>query len=151
MSIVSRRRLIAAAPASGLALGAGIGLSAPTASAAMSGIVQFVTPFRLADSRIDEPGKYGTGARDSLAVDGPVGYQGVILNVTVTATEGFGFFRIADEFVEPAPTSNVNWYADGQTVANMAIVSTPSSSGIVVQGGGDGLAHLIIDVMGFIV
>jgi len=83
-------------------------------------------------------------------VSGPSVYCGVILNITITETEGFGFFRIAEGFAEPAPTSSINWYADDQTVANMAIASTPSGTGISVQGGGDGRAHLIIDVLGFI-
>ena len=95
-----------------------------------------------------EPDKYDTSARDSLFVDGLAGNNGVILNVTVTQTEGSGFFRIADGFEDPPTTSNINWYTDGQKVANMAIVKT--TSGIAVQGGGSGRAHLIIDVLGFI-
>ena len=81
-------------------------------------------------------------------MDGLEGKRGVVLNVTVTATEGFGFFRIGEDFQDPPTTSNINWYTDGQTLANMAMVST--TSGIAVQGGGSGLAHLIIDVLGYI-
>lgn len=151
MTLFTRRRLLATAPATGLALGATAALLPATASAASTGTVRFVDPFRLTDSRIDEPFKYGTGARDSLAVPGPRDYYGVVLNVTVTETEGVGFFRVAEGFEEPAAkTSNVNWYGDGQTIANMAIVSTPGGTGIQVQGGGDGAAHLIIDVLGYI-
>ena len=70
------------------------------------------------------------------------------VDVTVTQTEGSGFFRVAREFQDPPTTSSINWYTDGQKLANMAMVKT--TSGITVQGGGAGRAHLIIDVLGFI-
>ena len=148
MSIISRRRLIAATSATGLA-GAALAAAPAPAMAATTGAIELIAPFRLQDSRTMEPDKYGTSARDSLFVDGLAGKNGVILNVTVTETEGFGFFRIADAFQDPPTTSTINWYTDGQTVANMAMVKT--TSGISVQGGGAGRAHLIIDVLGFIV
>ncbi len=148
MSIISRRKLIAATSATGLA-GAALAVSPTPALAASAGGTELITPFRLQDSRTMEPDKYGTGARDSLFVDGLAGKNGVILNITVTETEGFGFFRIADAFEDPPTTSNINWYTEGQTVANMAMVKT--TSGITVQGGGAGHAHLIIDVLGFII
>ncbi len=147
MSNITRRRLIAATSATGLA-GAALTAAPTPALAATAGGVELIAPFRLQDSRTMEPDKYSTGARDSLFVDGLAGKSGVILNVTVTATEGFGFFRIADGFQDPPTTSNINWYTDGQNVANMAMVRT--TSGIFVQGGGEGRAHLIIDVLGFI-
>lgn len=151
MSLFTRRRLIAAAPASGLAAGAVFTLGPSAASAAVSGLVELVDPFRVQDSRVHEPDKYDTSAQDSLAVPGITGKSGVILNVTVTETEGAGFFRIGDGFEAVPTTSNINWYGDGQTLANMAIVMvTPPAAGITVQGGGDGRAHLIIDVLGFV-
>lgn len=148
MSNISRRRLIAATSATGLA-GAALAVGPAPAQAATVGVIELITPFRLQDSRTMEPDKYDTGARDSLFVDGLAGKNGVILNVTVTDTEGSGFFRIADAFEDPPTTSNINWYTDGQKVANMAMVKT--TSGIAIQGGGAGRAHLIIDVLGYIV
>jgi len=150
MSRITRRRLIAAAPATGLA---GISLALPpeSVSAAGTGSLELVAPVRIQDSRTMEPDKYGTAARDSIFVPGLSGKHGVIVNLTVTETEGAGFFRVADGFETVPSTSNINWYADGQTVANLAIVSiTPPTTGLSIQGGGDGRAHLIIDVLGFI-
>ncbi len=147
MSIISRRRLIAATSATGLA-GAVLTAGPTPALAVTAGTIELITPFRLQDSRTMEPDKYDTTARDSLFVDGLAGKNGVILNVTVTQTEGSGFFRIADGFEDVPTTSNINWYTDGQKLANMAIVRT--TSGITIQGGGAGRAHLIIDVVGFI-
>jgi hypothetical protein len=150
MTTMSRRALIAAAPATGLA-GAAVAFRPGAALAAASGTVELVAPVRIQDSRTDEPDKYDTTASDTLAVPGLAGKSGVILNITVTETEGAGFFRVAED-IEPTPsTSNINWYADGQTVANLAIVKiTPPTAGISVQGGGDGRAHLIIDLLGFV-
>ena len=151
MSPISRRHLIAAAPATGLAAGAALALGPGTAGAAGTGAVELIAPFRLQDSRVNEPDKYDTTAQDSLAVPGIAGKCGVILNVTVTETEGAGFFKIADGFEATPTTSNINWYADGQTLANMAIVMVSSpATGITVQGGGDGRAHLVLDVLGFV-
>ena len=151
MSVFTRRRFIAAAPATGLVVGGALALGPNAASAAVSGLIELVTPFRLQDSRVNEPDKYDTRAQDSLAVPGITGKRGVILNVTVTETEGAGFFRIADDFETVPTTSNINWYGADQTLANMAIVAvTTPASGITVQGGGSGRAHLVIDVLGFV-
>ena len=105
MSSISRRRMITATSATGLT---GVALAAgPTpALAATAGAVELITPYRLQDSRTMEPDKYDTTARDTLAVDGLAGKSGVILNVTVTQTEGSGFFRVAGEFQDPPTTSS---------------------------------------------
>ena len=151
MTSISRRALIAAAPATGWA-GAALALHPNAASAATSGTVELISPIRIQDSRVSEPDKYDTTAQDSIAVPGLAGKSGVIVNVTVTETEGAGFFRVAEDFEAVPSTSNINWYGDGQTVANLAMVKiTPPIAGISIQGGGDGRAHLIIDVLGFIV
>ena len=114
--------------------------------------MELISPIRIQDSRVSEPDKYDTTAQDSIAVPGLAGKSGVIVNVTVTETEGAGFFRVAEDFEAVPSTSNINWYGDGQTVANLAMVKiTPPIAGISIQGGGDGRAHLIIDVLGFIV
>jgi len=142
-------RLAPAAAAGGIAA-IPLLASSPAALAATGGTITLVSPFRLTDSRINEPGKYDSTARDGLADPALAGHQGAVLNVTVTETEGFGFFRIGNAFVEPPPTSNINWSADGQTLANLALVELDALGGFVVQGGGNGRAHLIIDVIGFI-
>jgi hypothetical protein len=151
MQGITRRNLIAAAPVAGLA-GMGLAIAPGAASAAATGMVELISPIRIQDSRTMEPDKYDTSASDTILVPGLAGKSGVIVNVTVTETEGVGFFRVAED-IEPVPsTSNINWYAVGQTIANLAIVKvTPPTGGISMQGGGNGRAHLIIDVLGFIV
>ena len=150
MTLTRRRLLSCAAPvavtsAAFPVLGTGAALAATA-----GGVVTLVTPFRLQDSRTMEPDKYDTSARDSLADARLAGRAGVLLNITVTETEGAGYFRLGAGFVDPPPTSNINWWGAGQTLANMAAVEVTALGGFVVQGGGNGRAHLIIDVMGFI-
>jgi len=122
----------------------------PAAALAGASGVTLIEPFRLQDSRTKEADKYDTTAADDLLVDGLVGHQGVLLNVTVTQTEGAGFFLICKEHQSPARTSSINWWGTGQTLANLAVVNVAGEPGIHVQGGGGGRAHLIIDVLGFI-
>lgn len=123
---------------------------ASSRAAAAPGPVTLTPPFRLLDSRIHEPDKYDSSARDGLAHLSLAGHEGAVLNVTVTETEGAGFFRLAAEFEDPPATSNVNWWGPGQTLANMAMITVTPTGGFVVQGGGSGRAHLIIDVLGYI-
>ena len=148
---ISRRHLLArtapAAVAGAVALPL---LAAPTTALAASGPVTLIAPFRLQDSRINEPDKYDTSVRDSLADPSLAGHAGAVLNVTVTETEGAGFFRFADAFQDPAATSNINWWGAGQTLANLAVVSLTASGGFVIQGGGGGRAHLVIDVLALV-
>lgn len=150
MSDITRRRLLAAAPA-GLVGASLVTGSSQAAAGALLGSLELVTPFRLQDSRTMEPDKYDSAARDTLVVPGLAGKLGVVVNLTVTQTEGAGYFRVAGDVEDPPTTSSINWYTDGQTIANMAIVKvTPPSAGIAVQGGGAGRAHLIIDVLALI-
>ncbi len=125
-------------------------LASPTTALAAPGPVSLVAPFRLQDSRTMETDKYDTTARDSLGHPSLAGHQGALLNVTVTETEGAGFFRLADTFQDPPATSNINWWGNGQTLANLAVVTVTALGGFVIQGGGYGRTHLIIDVIGYV-
>ena len=148
------RRSLVAAGAAGAAVGA-TGLvvagSAPSALAATTGTIVLVTPQRILDSRVNEPTKYGSGAIDSIAVPGINPYHGVIVNLTVTGTEGSGFVTLGKAPVIPPTTSNINWSGPGITLANLAIINTGTNAGgIVIQMEGGGAAHLIIDLVAFI-
>jgi hypothetical protein len=150
---LDRRALISrAAPAAALGGLAGAALlAAPAAAAPATGSLVLVEPFRLLDSRVNEPDKYDTGAVDNLAVPGLDAYQAVLVNVTLTQTEGSGFVWLGAAPVAFPSTSNVNWSASDQTLANLAIVFTGTGrSGITVQVHGNGRTHLILDVVGFV-
>jgi hypothetical protein len=148
---LSRRSFVAAA---GSAVGATGLVAAGTsqgALAATSGAIVLVTPQRIQDSRVNEPSKYTSGAVDSIAIPGIDPYHGVIVNLTVTETEGSGFVTLSKAPAFPPTTSNINWSDPGVTLANLAIVNTGTNAGgIVIQMEGGGAAHLIIDLVAFI-
>lgn len=146
MTISRRHPLAVAAPAAALPL---LG-SGPASAAVAGGPITFVSPFRLQDSRTMEPDKYDTSARDGLADARLAGHAGALLNVTVTDTEGSGFFRLAGAYADPPTTSSINWWGPGQTLANLAAVELTAAGGFVIQGGGNGRAHLLIDVVALI-
>jgi hypothetical protein len=148
MSTIDRRHLLAASVPV-LAASALVGLAGP-ASAASAGTLTLIEPVRFLDSRVQEPEKYGPGANDNVAVPGLAGHAGAVINATVTETEGAGFFRFARTAVIPPPTSNINWWASGQTLANLAVVFTNGSGGISIVSGGLGRAHLVLDLIGYV-
>lgn len=146
-----RRELLAKfAPAIAVGAAAPLALSPLSALAGTGalGALTLIDPTRIQDSRTMEEGKYFWGSRDGLFHEVLSGARAALLNVTVTDTEGAGWLRLGPEFQDPPRTSNINWWADGQTLANLAIVQLTELGGFKVQGGGTGAAHLIIDVLG---
>jgi hypothetical protein len=148
MTHIDRRKLLTASVPLAAA-GAFIALAAP-AGAQTAGTLTLIEPLRFLDSRVQEPDKYGPGANDNVVVPGLENHTGALLNITVTETEGAGFFRIARTAVIPPPTSNINWWASGQTLANLAVVYTAGDPGVNILSGGLGRAHLILDLLGYV-
>jgi hypothetical protein len=148
VSTIDRRHLLAATVPV-VAGGALIGL-AGAASATSAGTLTLIEPIRFLDSRVQEPDKFGPSANDNVAVPGLAAHAGAIINATVTETEGAGFFRFARTAVIPPPTSNINWWASGLTLANLAVVFTNGSAGISIVSGGLGRAHVVLDLLGYI-
>lgn len=122
----------------------------------------FLPPTRVFDSRQNvaplNGQKLHTG--DSVAVTVPADFGdgtiavAMLVNVTVTQTEGTGYLvlRGSDLTGElPLPgTSNINWYGPGQTVANLVFTDVGGENAIEVHAGGNGAAHVIVDVQGFV-
>jgi hypothetical protein len=154
MKSLTRRTLLGAAPVA--LAGAAVVGRAPVAQAldVSGGTLVLVAPFRLFDSRESGTGaKYTVGQDDAVTVPDLSTVHGVVLNVTITDTEGQGFVRVADKVVWPAPTSTINWFAAGQTIANLAIVRTVNAaSKITFQLGGStgGKVHIVLDVIGYV-
>jgi hypothetical protein len=74
--------------------------------------------------------------------------------VTVTETEGAGFLRVFASDLsgeQPVPeTSNVNWSANGLTLANLALTGVGGESGVEIFCGGAGRTHVIVDLQGYV-
>jgi hypothetical protein len=154
-------------------LPAGVGLRsvAVTYFSATSSVV-FIEPRRVWDSRTvdgylvtpgwNAGGKLRAGDTLSFNLDGvvPRYINGVIANVTLDDTEGAGYVVLWQGYGligpgEPEspvvpPTSTANWYAGGQTVANLAISKIGGGAGLAISSGGNGRTHLIVDVLGYL-
>jgi hypothetical protein len=102
-------------------------------------------------------GKIGSGqSREVSVTQGFVGNQpaelfpppsdGVMLNLTITETEGSGFLSVFDAAVPFSGTSNINWSTSNQNLANFAV--TPTTGFVTVLAGGSGATHFVIDVVG---
>ena len=133
-----------------------------TAAADSTGpLVVLTTPIRLYDSRTDAIPLGGAKLTSGNSVNvsaggfGPTGnLNGAFLNVTVTQTEGSGFIRVnasdlSGELPEPK-TSNINWFANNQTLANQVLTGVGGENGIQVFCGGGGKTHVVVDIMGYI-
>jgi hypothetical protein len=131
-------------------------------AAPLSALIVLSQPVRVFDSR-SRPVSLGGGklvAGNSIAVSvGTVPDPGIIAtavfaNVTVTDTEGRGFLVVRGSDLSgqapPPSTSNVNWTADGQTIANLVITPVGGENSLQVQAGGSGRTHFIIDVQAYV-
>ena len=127
-------------------------VSAP--SAAGDARVRLVSPpFRIEDTRLAPAVKLATGSTLGVFVPGLIGQGvvGVVVNVTITETEGSGFLRVrADNAPAGNATSNINWSTTGQTLANLVMVPAVGTRGVAVQAGGAGRTHVVIDLVGYL-
>ena len=124
-------------------------------------LVVLTTPVRLYDSRTDAVplggAKLSSGNSVTVTAAG-FGASGFLvaayINVTVTQTEASGFLRVNGSDLSgerPVPnTSNVNWFANNQTLANLALTTVGGENGIEVFCGGGGRTHVVVDIMGYI-
>lgn len=129
-----------------------------------AGTLHPISPARVYDSRL-AVGVIATGASRTVSVankiDGtgavaqanvvPAGATAVAFNVTVTNTVGTnGFLAVNDGGNTSAASSTINWFANGQKLANGSIVKLNGSREItVVCGGLPGSTHFIVDVVGY--
>lgn len=125
-------------------------------------LITLLTPIRAYDSRRSTSlfGGAKLAPRQRLTVTLPAFPDenrfliAVFANVTITETEGSGFLLVAgtDSSGErPLPeTSNINWSAAGQTLANLVLSTVGSEFGIDVVAGGTGRTHFIVDIQGYI-
>jgi hypothetical protein len=122
-------------------------------------------PIRIHDSRQGGGSRLPAGETIDLDVTGvpingiqvPLGAVGVLGTVTVTQTQGnLGFVTLYPAGVTPStnpPTSNINWFAPGQTLATSFICGVDAAGHLIVHNGivaGSNPTHVIIDIAAFI-
>ena len=76
--------------------------------------------------------------------------RAAMINLTVTETVGSGYLAVGN----PGPdgtrtTSNINWSASGQTLANLAL-TTLFEGNLTIFAGGGGSTNFIVDLMGLV-
>lgn len=122
-------------------------------------VITDATPvWRLWDTRdpeFDAYGKLGPGGIRNVITPytDATGVNGVIINVTITDTEGAGFLTVYPKGPRPE-TSTINWYGTGQIAANstqLFLSGGPSDWNIDVYCGGGGRTHFIIDEIAYLV
>jgi hypothetical protein len=158
--LFSRRKMIGAGGA--VALAPMVSFGGPAHAAPLPAIIVLQQPVRVFDSRTASAplggGKLGAGESVAVSVGGvpepDLIASAVYVNVTITDTEGRGHLVLrGSDLTGEAPlpsTSNVNWTADGQTVANLALVPVGGENSLEVHAGGTGRTHFIIDVQAYI-
>jgi hypothetical protein len=140
------------------------GAAGRAAAADITGpLVVLRAPVRLFDSRVEPPslggGKLATGSSVAVTVVADVPNGGFVtaafLNCTITETEGSGFLVVRPSDLSgevPLPnTSNINWSAPNQTLANLVLSAVGGENAIEVHAGGAaGRTHFVIDLQGYI-
>jgi hypothetical protein len=119
----------------------------------LSPLVPVSPPARAFDSRTSG-GALGAGqSRDVSLTAGkvPAGASAALVNLTIVNTVGSGFLTMYAQGTSAPSTSNINWYANNQIVANNATPAVSASAQVTVQAGGSSLAktNFIIDVFGY--
>jgi hypothetical protein len=159
--LFTRRHMIGAAGAVGLAPLATAG-KVQAAIPPSGPLITLRTPMRIYDSRLSTSllggAKHAAGSGVTVTVAGmPEETRpliSVFANVTITQTESSGYLVIfgTDSSGErPFPeTSNINWFATGQTFGNLVLTTVGSESGVDVFTGGIGRTHVIVDIQAYI-
>lgn len=87
----------------------------------------------------------------------PAGARIALLNLTVTGTEGVGFVQLfaTGTPIAQVQTSNVNWFADGASIANSSGVPVSAAGSITARVGSDpadgatARTHVLVDLIGY--
>jgi hypothetical protein len=132
---------------------------------ALNGVPVFVTlstPQRVYDSRPGFPPTSGVpagnlvkgalfgGNERIITVVGTSGafVTAALMNVTVVHTNGVGFLAAFSAATNYNGTSNINWFAQEQTVANTVVSAVNSSGQVKVFAGGFASTDFLIDLIG---
>ena len=161
-SLFSRRRLIGLGGAAAVLTPVAVRSATSVHAAPPSGaLVTLQSPVRVFDSRQPSSvlGGAKLGAGQSVAVTVSQAFDGgyalsVFVNVTITQTEGWGYLVVRGEDLsglQPLPpTSNINWWTSGLTLANLTLSTVGGENAVEVHCAGSGRTHVIVDVQGYV-
>jgi len=116
-----------------------------------AGAVVRVTPTRLWDTR--EHAVLNSGATLPLQVAGvagvPADATAVLVNVTVTQPQAYGYLTVFPAGEAVPATSNLN-FVPGLTAPNLVLVKVGQNESISIQNGSPGSAHVVVDIQGYV-
>lgn len=131
----------------------------------VAGSFHAITPGRVYDSRTPapSPGALAGGTR-TLSVanrrsidDGsvaqadfvPAGATAITCNVTVANTVGAGYLAVNPGGVTAVSASTINWFGNGQVLANGVTLTLNANREVTVVFGGGGSTDFALDVSGY--
>ena len=79
----------------------------------------------------------------------PAAATAASLNVTVVDTTGAGFLSVFSADQAYSGTSNINWSAANQIVANFVVSATSLAGAVRVHAGGTGVTNVVVDISGY--
>ncbi|MHB1010771.1 MAG: DUF7402 domain-containing protein [Propionibacteriaceae bacterium] len=118
------------------------------------GSFRSLPPSRILDTRLTG-GRIRAGASVSQQVTGvggvpASGVSAVVLNVTVTDTDSYGYLTVSPTGTARPVVSNLNWSA-GATIPNAVTVKVGAGGFVDLYQSGPGGAQVIVDVAGYFV
>lgn len=120
---------------------------APQAQGATGARYYPLDPARTVDSRVQgQPVPAGQTRINTFPV--PIDSEAVVVNTTVTGTEGTGYLAVTPLDLVVPFTSSVNWFASPSTVANGTVSPTTGHAALVYLGG-QYRAHYVMDIGGY--
>ena len=123
------------------------GTFAPLAEGASGAYYYPLNPSRTVDSRVaGQPLRAGQTRINSFPV--PPDAAALVVNSTVTGTEGTGYLSVTPLNVVVPFTSAVNWFVSPSTVANGAVFASTGHATLVYVGGQYG-SHYVFDLGGY--
>lgn len=125
-----------------------------------------ISPVRVYDSRVPlpAPGVLSTGANRTISVASgraldtgninaadvvPAGATAITCNVTVDKTQTAGYLTVNPGGNTTVTSSTINWFGNGQTLANGVTVTISASREVTVIAGGPGATDFVLDVTGY--
>lgn len=124
------------------------GTFAPTDAGGTGARFYAVDPRRTYDSRFDPAGKLNGGQSRTTSSPVPDDAVAVVLNATITGTEGTGYLAVTPLVAGVPTTSTVNWYTSLTTRANGSIISTDAGENRSYVGGNFS-THYLFDLAGY--
>lgn len=124
------------------------GTFAPTADGATGGQFYARHPDRTYDSRFDPAGRLQAGQSRTTTSPLPAEAVAIVVNSTVTDTQGTGYLSVTPPASGVPTTSTINWFTSPTTRANGSIIASDDTANRAYVGGNYS-THYLYDLAGY--